>query len=62
LAHPTGERGIAWACGRQEIMQMVSNNASMKFEEIVADPIAVSSQKFCFQLYIQDDRKKSEGF
>jgi isopentenyl diphosphate isomerase/L-lactate dehydrogenase-like FMN-dependent dehydrogenase/predicted heme/steroid binding protein len=59
LAHPTGERGIAQACGAEGIVQMISNNASMRFIDIVKDPID-PDQKFFFQLYVQDDRAKSE--
>jgi isopentenyl diphosphate isomerase/L-lactate dehydrogenase-like FMN-dependent dehydrogenase/predicted heme/steroid binding protein len=59
LAHPTGERGIAQACGAEGIVQMISNNASMRFIDIVKDPIDID-QKFFFQLYVQDDRAKSE--
>ncbi|KAA8910346.1 hypothetical protein TRICI_004144 [Trichomonascus ciferrii] len=59
LAHPIGEKGIAHACGKQGVIQMVSNNASMKFVDIVKDPI-VPDQKFFFQLYVQTDRKVSE--
>ncbi|ANB14631.1 Cyb2p [Sugiyamaella lignohabitans] len=60
LAHPSGEKGIAHACGSEGIVQMISNNASMKFEDIVSDPI-VSTQKFFYQLYVQNDRKISEN-
>ena len=59
LAHPSGEKGIAHACGVEGIVQMISNNASMKFEDIVSDPI-VPTQKFCFQLYVQTDKSVSE--
>lgn len=59
LAHDSGERGIAQACGRQGALQMISNNASMKFEDIVASPVD-EGQKFMFQLYVQNDRAVSE--
>lgn len=60
LAHPAGEKAIAEACGRAGVAQMVSNNASMRFEDIVADPLGAPDQKFFFQLYVQVDRAKSE--
>lgn len=59
LAHPTGERGIADACGAEGIVQMISNNASMRFVDIVKDPIN-PNQKFFFQLYVQNERAQSE--
>ncbi|CAN6651158.1 L-lactate dehydrogenase (cytochrome) [Trichomonascus vanleenenianus] len=59
LAHESGERGIAAACGREGILQMISNNASMKFEDIVVEPVD-ENQKFFFQLYVQNQRSKSE--
>ncbi|MCJ1307195.1 hypothetical protein MMC25_000841 [Agyrium rufum] len=58
LAHPTGEAGIAKACSRFNAMQMISNNASMTPEQIVAD--AKPGQVFGWQLYVQTDAKKSE--
>ncbi|KAL2757517.1 hypothetical protein ACRALDRAFT_2039930 [Sodiomyces alcalophilus JCM 7366] len=59
LAHPDGERGIARAAAKFGIMLNISNNASMTPEQIVegADP----SQVFGWQLYVQQDRKKSEA-
>ena len=58
LAHPSGEAGIAQACSRFGAMQMISNNASMTPEQIVAD--AKPGQVFGWQLYAQIDQKKSE--
>ena len=58
LAHPSGEKGIAEACSRFGAMQLISNNASMNPEQIVAD--AKPGQVFGWQLYVQIDRKKSE--
>ncbi|KAI9858513.1 MAG: hypothetical protein M1813_006454 [Trichoglossum hirsutum] len=59
LAHPTGEAGIARACGKFGAMQLISNNASMTPEQIVQD--AVPGQVFGFQLYAQVDRSRSEA-
>ncbi|KAF2810754.1 uncharacterized protein BDZ99DRAFT_441322 [Mytilinidion resinicola] len=59
LAHPDGEHGIAQACGLFGAMQLISNNASMTVEQIVAD--AQPGQLFGWQLYVQNDRAKSEG-
>ena len=59
LAHPTGEAGISAACGVFRAMHMISNNASMTPEEIVAG--AAPEQVFGFQLYVQTDRTESEA-
>jgi len=59
LGHPTGENGIARACGKQGIIQIVSNNASQTVEEIVSKPIS-DDQNWGFQLYVQTVAKKSE--
>ncbi|KAI3323585.1 mitochondrial cytochrome b2 [Xylariaceae sp. AK1471] len=59
LAHPDGEQGIARACSRFGALQIISNNASMTPEQIVAD--APPGQMFGWQLYVQTDRAKSEA-
>lgn len=59
LAHPDGERGIAKAVAKFDAMQCVSNNASMTPEQIVEG--AAPGQMFGWQLYVQNDRKKSEA-
>lgn len=59
LAHPDGERGIARAAARFNAMQCVSNNASMTPEQIVEG--ALPGQMFGWQLYVQNDRRKSEA-
>ncbi|KAI8632244.1 mitochondrial cytochrome b2 [Xylariaceae sp. FL1651] len=59
LAHPDGEQGIARACARFGAMQIVSNNASLTPEQIAAD--AAPGQVFGWQLYVQNDRAKSEA-
>jgi L-lactate dehydrogenase (cytochrome) len=58
LGHPSGEVGIAEACGSFGALQIISNSASMTPEQIVAN--AAPGQAFGWQLYVQDDRKKSE--
>lgn len=58
LAHPTGEAGIAQACGTYQALQVISNNASQTPEDIVKD--ALPGQVFGWQLYVQFDRNKSE--
>ncbi|KAJ5167210.1 Hydroxyacid oxidase 2 [Penicillium canariense] len=58
LGHPSGEAGIAEACGGFGALQIISNSASMTPEQIVAN--AVPGQTFGWQLYVQDDRTKSE--
>ncbi|KAF2471364.1 L-lactate dehydrogenase [Lindgomyces ingoldianus] len=59
LAHPDGEWGIAQACAQYGAMQIISNNASMTPEQIVAD--AQGGQVFGWQLYVQTERAKSEA-
>lgn len=55
---PAGEAGITQACRNSGIMHIISNNASMTPEEIVA---AGPDQSHGFQLYVQQDRKESEA-
>ncbi|CAK7213914.1 hypothetical protein SEUCBS140593_002007 [Sporothrix eucalyptigena] len=58
LAHPDGEAGIAKGIQSFGGMQIVSHNASMTVEQIVAD--APPDQVFGWQIYVQNNRKKSE--
>lgn len=58
LVHPTGEAGIAAACATYGAAQILSNNASMTPEDVVAD--AKPGQVFGWQVYVQIDRQKSE--
>ncbi|KAI9888994.1 MAG: hypothetical protein M1814_006052 [Vezdaea aestivalis] len=57
LAHPSGEQGIADACGKYGAMQIISNNASMSPEDIVKD--SGPNQFFGFQLYVQVKKEKT---
>lgn len=59
LAHPDGERGIAQACEQYGAMQVISQNASMTPEQIIAG--AKDGQVFGWQLYVQQERAKSEA-
>lgn len=59
LAHPAGEHGIAQACSTFGALQIISNNASMTPEQIVAG--APADQVFGWQLYVQTERRKSEA-
>lgn len=59
LAHPDGEWGIAQACEKYGAMHLISQNASMTPEQIVAD--AKPGQVFGWQLYVQNERQKSEA-
>jgi L-lactate dehydrogenase (cytochrome) len=58
LGHPEGEHGIAQACASYGAMQIISNNASMTPEQIVDG--AKPDQVFGWQLYVQNERVKSE--
>jgi isopentenyl diphosphate isomerase/L-lactate dehydrogenase-like FMN-dependent dehydrogenase len=59
LGHPDGEQGIAKACAAFGALQVISNNASQRPEQIVAG--APPDQVFGWQLYVQDEREKSEA-
>lgn len=58
LAHPAGEHGIAQGISQFGALQIVSNNASMTPEQIVEG--SLPGQIFGWQLYVQNERKKSE--
>lgn len=59
LGNPAGEKGIAEGISSFGALQIISNNASMKPEQIVVD--SKPGQIFGWQLYVQTDRKKSEA-
>lgn len=59
LAHQDGEAGIAKAAGYFGACQVVSHNASQTPEQIVAE--AQEGQVFGWQLYVQNERRKSEA-
>ncbi|KAL2024209.1 hypothetical protein VTK56DRAFT_9365 [Thermocarpiscus australiensis] len=59
LAHPDGEAGIARGISRFGAMQLVSHNASMTPEQVVAG--ARPGAVFGWQLYVQTNRAKSEA-
>lgn len=59
LGHPDGEHGIAQAAGMFGACQIISNNASMTPEQIVEN--SQPGQIFGWQLYVQNDRAKSEA-
>jgi L-lactate dehydrogenase (cytochrome) len=58
LGHPAGEKGIAQACSKFGALQIISNNSSMTPEQIVEG--AGLDQHFGWQLYVQNERSKSE--
>ena len=58
LGNPAGEHGMAQACAKFGAMQLISNNASQTPEQIVEG--AQPGQMFGWQIYVQNDRKKSE--
>lgn len=58
LGHPDGERGIATAANKFGALQIISNNASQTPEQILDG--APQDQIFGWQLYVQNERKKSE--
>jgi isopentenyl diphosphate isomerase/L-lactate dehydrogenase-like FMN-dependent dehydrogenase len=58
LGNPAGEHGIAKGISKFGAVQIVSNNSSMTPEQIVEG--SLPGQIFGWQLYVQNDRKKSE--
>jgi isopentenyl diphosphate isomerase/L-lactate dehydrogenase-like FMN-dependent dehydrogenase len=58
LGHPDGEHGIAQGISPFGAVQIISNNASMTPEQIVEG--SKPGQIFGWQLYVQNERKKSE--
>ena len=59
LGNPAGEAGMAAAAAKFGAMQLISANASQTPEQIVAN--APPGQVFGWQLYVQQDRAKSEA-
>jgi isopentenyl diphosphate isomerase/L-lactate dehydrogenase-like FMN-dependent dehydrogenase len=59
LAHPDGEHGIAQGISQFGALQIISNNASMTPEQIVEG--SAPGQIFGWQLYVQNERHKSEA-
>ena len=61
LVHPDGEKAVARACRRENVIQTISTQASYSVEEIVAGADGGhSDQPFFYQLYVNKDRTKSE--
>ncbi|KAK4580355.1 hypothetical protein LTR86_000558 [Recurvomyces mirabilis] len=58
IGNPAGEHGIAQACGTYGALQVISNNASQTPEQVVEG--SKPDQVFGWQLYVQNERKKSE--
>ncbi|PCG94528.1 Aldolase-type TIM barrel [Penicillium occitanis (nom. inval.)] len=58
LAHPDGELAIARACAEDNIIQIISNNASYPLQDIVA--AGKPGQIFFLQLYVNSERQKTE--
>ena len=59
LGHPDGEHGMAKACAKYGALQVISHNASQTPEQIVAE--CAPDQMFGWQLYVQNERSKSEA-
>ena len=59
LGHPQGEANITRGCGRMNIIQMVSSNASLSCEEIAVARVSPDQPLF-FQLYKHSDEKALE--
>ncbi|EMD41756.1 hypothetical protein CERSUDRAFT_41345 [Gelatoporia subvermispora B] len=59
MGHPLGEANITRGAGRTGIIQMVSSNASLSFEQIANERIS-DSQPLFFQLYKHKDDKVAE--
>ncbi|KAI0082168.1 hypothetical protein K474DRAFT_1694475 [Panus rudis PR-1116 ss-1] len=59
LGHPRGEANITEGCGRTNLIQMVSSNASLSYSEI-ANARVSPSQPLFFQLYKHKDKAIAE--
>lgn len=58
LGHPEGEANITRGCGRTNIIQMVSSNASLSYEQIAGARVRPDQPLF-FQLYKHKDDAKA---
>ncbi|KAL4915697.1 FMN-dependent dehydrogenase-domain-containing protein [Aspergillus aurantiobrunneus] len=58
LAHPDGELAVARGCGEEDIIHIISNNASFPLAEIVG--AGKPRQSFFLQLYVNSERRKTE--
>ncbi|KAL2831424.1 FMN-dependent dehydrogenase-domain-containing protein [Aspergillus cavernicola] len=58
LAHPDGELAVARGCGEENIIHIISNNASYPLADIVA--AGKPGQPFFLQLYVNSERRKTE--
>ncbi|KAL3477610.1 FMN-dependent dehydrogenase-domain-containing protein [Aspergillus californicus] len=58
LAHPEGELAVARGCAEEDIVHIISNNASYPLAEIVA--AGKPGQSFFLQLYVNSERRKTE--
>ncbi|KXS98738.1 hypothetical protein AC578_10483 [Pseudocercospora eumusae] len=58
LAHPEGEMAVARACRNEEIVQIISNNASYPLADVVS--AGGRDQPFFLQLYVNSERQKTE--
>ncbi|ODV59906.1 FMN-dependent alpha-hydroxy acid dehydrogenase ASCRUDRAFT_36853 [Ascoidea rubescens DSM 1968] len=58
LGHPDGEKCLTRACGKENIIQMVSTMSSYSFEDIMNT--SLPDQDLWFQLYVNSNRKICE--
>lgn len=59
LGHPHGELSIARGCGKEGVIQMISNYSSYSLEEIVGE--ATEGQTQWFQLYVSDPESAKDS-
>lgn len=59
LAHPDGELAIARGCAEENIIQIISNNASYPLADVVG--AGRPGQPFFLQLYVNSQREKTEA-
>lgn len=57
LGHPDGELSIARGCGKENVIQMISNFSSYPLEDIVGE--ATEDQTQWFQLYVTEDKTQA---
>jgi hypothetical protein len=58
LAHPDGECALASAAGKEGLVQVLANGASMPIERVMESRVS-KDQPLFFQLYVNKDIKKS---
>lgn len=59
LGHPDGEKNLTWACGEENLIQMIPTLASCSMDELVEARTHQGQVQF-FQLYVNANRQVTE--